>query len=64
MTERPDRWSQFLKDAQVSASTPNALETSGTLTRLAGLVLEAVGLRVPVGSQCLISNGAKEPVLA
>ena len=64
MTERPDRWTQFLKDAQVSAATPNALEVSGTLTRLAGLVLEAVGLRVPVGSQCLISNGAKEPVLA
>ena len=28
------------------------------------LVLEAVGLRVPVGSQCLIANGKKEPVLA
>jgi len=64
MTEPVDRWSQFLKDAQVSAGTPNALEVSGTLTRLAGLVLEAIGLRVPVGSQCLISNGAKEPVLA
>ncbi|AOW12221.1 flagellar protein export ATPase FliI [Hydrogenophaga crassostreae] len=64
MTEPVDRWSQFLKDAQVSAGTPNTLEVSGTLTRLAGLVLEAIGLRVPVGSQCLISNGAKEPVLA
>jgi flagellum-specific ATP synthase len=64
MTESVDRWSQFLKDAQVSAGTPNALEVSGTLTRLAGLVLEAIGLRVPVGSQCLISNGTKEPVLA
>jgi flagellum-specific ATP synthase len=64
MTDKADRWSQFLTDAQTCAGTPSSLEVSGTLTRLAGLVLEAIGLRVPVGSQCLISNGAKDPVLA
>jgi flagellum-specific ATP synthase len=64
MSERAERWDRFLTDAQACAGTPSSLEVSGTLTRLAGLVLEAVGLRVPVGSQCLISNGAKDPVLA
>ena len=64
MNDMPDRWTRYLDDARLAAATPSALEISGTLTRLAGLVLEAVGLRVPVGSQCLIGNGAKEPVLA
>jgi flagellum-specific ATP synthase len=35
-----------------------------TLTRLTGLVLEASGIRVPVGSQCLVSMKSCEPVLA
>ncbi|GAA6143252.1 flagellar protein export ATPase FliI [Hydrogenophaga sp. 5NK40-0174] len=58
------RWENFLDDACHNASTPTPLEVRGTLTRLAGLVLEAVGLKVPVGSQCEIGNGQKEPVLA
>lgn len=36
----------------------------GTLTRLTGLVLEATGIRVPVGSQCLVSMKLQTPVLA
>ncbi|QCB46824.1 flagellar protein export ATPase FliI [Hydrogenophaga sp. PAMC20947] len=64
MSEHTSPWGQFLDDAQICAEAHNPLEVSGTLTRLAGLVLEAVGLRVPVGSQCLISNGGKTPVLA
>jgi flagellum-specific ATP synthase len=58
------RWGHFLEDARENASVHTPLEVRGTLTRLAGLVLEAVGLKVPVGSQCLIENGQKEPVLA
>jgi len=53
-----------MDDVRAAANAPTPLEASGTLTRLAGLVLEAVGLRVPVGSQCLIGNGLKAPVLA
>ncbi|MBD3894207.1 flagellar protein export ATPase FliI [Hydrogenophaga sp.] len=53
-----------MQDLRAHASVATPLEARGTLTRLAGLVLEAVGLRVPVGSQCLIGNGCKEPVLA
>ena len=64
MTEPVSRWGHFMDDLRTSANAPTPLEVRGTLTRLAGLVLEAVGLRVPVGSQCLIGNGAKDPVLA
>ena len=64
MPEPVPRWDQFMRDARACADAPNPLEVRGTLTRLAGLVLEAVGLRVPVGSQCWIANGGKSPVLA
>jgi flagellum-specific ATP synthase len=63
-TDSATRWGAFLNDARDNARVTTPLEVRGTLTRLAGLVLEAVGLRVPVGSQCLIANGDKKPVLA
>ena len=59
------RWQQFLDQARQQAGVAETtLESGGTLTRLAGLVLEATGLRVPVGSQCLIGLKAQPPVLA
>ena len=58
------RWGHFMEDVRANAAVKTPLEVRGTLTRLAGLVLEAVGLKVPVGSQCLIDNGHKAPVLA
>jgi flagellum-specific ATP synthase len=59
------RWRQFLDTARQQAASPQStLEAGGTLTRLTGLVLEAVGIRASVGSQCLISQGAQAPVLA
>ena len=64
MSEPDGRWAQYMDDLRTGANVHTPLETRGTLTRLAGLVLEAVGLRVPVGSQCLIANGKREPVLA
>jgi flagellum-specific ATP synthase len=64
MRDAPPRWDRFMSDTRACADAPNPLEMRGTLTRLTGLVLEAVGLRVPVGSQCLIANGSKPPVLA
>jgi flagellum-specific ATP synthase len=64
MSEPVSRWDHFMDDLRTNANVHTPMELRGTLTRLAGLVLEAVGLRVPVGSQCLIANGAKEPVLA
>ena len=55
---------QFLQLARARVNQPQPLHTHGTLTRLTGLVLEASGLRVPVGSQCHLQMPGQEPVLA
>jgi flagellum-specific ATP synthase len=51
-------------DAQRRVQSAQVLEVRGTLTRLTGLVLEAVGIRVPVGSQCWIRMKGQPAVLA
>ncbi len=48
----PQAWRRYLADLQHFADAPQPLSTSGTLVRVAGLVLEAAGIRVPVGSLC------------
>ena len=58
------KWQLFMEDACKRVNTGSTLEVRGTLTRLAGLVLEATGIRVPVGSQCLVSMKSQSPVLA
>lgn len=58
------KWQLFMDDAFKRVHTGCTLEMRGTLTRLAGLVLEATGIRVPVGSQCLVSMKLQAPVLA
>lgn len=57
-------WTQFMDDARERVRHRAPLETRGTLTRLTGLVLEAVGIRVPVGSQCMVQMPGHAPVLA
>jgi flagellum-specific ATP synthase len=58
------KWQSFMEDACKRVNSGSGLEVRGTLTRLTGLVLEATGIRVPVGSQCLVSMKAQTPVLA
>ena len=62
------KWARFLGDLRSFAAEPAALETQGLLVRVKGLVLEAAGLRLPVGSVCEIAQvgAAAEhgPVLA
>ena len=58
------RWTDYLDRARRSVARDSTLEVRGTLTRLTGLVLEASGIRVPVGSQCVVSMKARAPVLA
>jgi len=58
------RWSDFLSLAQGRLGAGASLEVRGSLTRLTGLVLEAVGIRAPVGSQCMVSMKSQSPVLA
>jgi flagellum-specific ATP synthase len=58
------KWQSFMDDAKRRVSAGSTLEVRGTLTRLTGLVLEAAGIRVPVGSQCYVSMKSQAPVLA
>jgi flagellum-specific ATP synthase len=61
---RAQRWDRFLGDVQAYAEVPQPLETVGTLLRVTGLVLEAAGVRVPMGSVCEIQSDGQPPVLA
>lgn len=58
------KWQRYLADLQAFAATPVGLEAQGTLVRVAGLVLEAAGIRVPVGSVCEVRMPGQAPVLA
>ena len=47
-----ERWRRYLADMRTFSAEPLPLETQGMLVRVTGLVLEAAGMRVPVGSVC------------
>ena len=64
LQERQTRWTRYLGDLQTYATLPQPLETEGTLVRVTGLVLEAAGVRVPVGSVCEVRSPGQAPVLA
>ena len=57
-------WDAFMAQARARLAQEQPLDTRGTLTRLTGLVLEATGIRVPVGSQCQVQMSGQAPVLA
>lgn len=59
-----ERWQRYLQDLQTFSADPVPLETQGLLVRVAGLVLEAAGVRVPVGSVCEVRQSGQPPVLA
>jgi flagellum-specific ATP synthase len=62
---REQRWARYLRDLHSFAQTPQSLETEGSLVRVTGLVLEAAGVRAPVGAVCEITNGdGMPPMLA
>jgi len=52
------KWQRYLADLQAAAGETLPLETQGRLVRVTGLVLEAAGIRVPVGSVCEIHQDA------
>ena len=57
-------WTQLLENCRTSASQSNSLLTSGKLTRINGLVMEAAGLKLPVGSSCTIVPPGGTPIEA
>ena len=57
-------WGEFFDRVKGHVVEGSDLEVRGTLTRLAGLVLEASGIRAPVGSQCIVTAKLRQHVLA
>ena len=62
--EFSDSWAGFLGNCSEHVRAARPLAVQGRLTRVAGLVMEAVGLRLPVGSTCLIHQEGLSPVEA
>lgn len=52
--ERLQRLHGYLEDCRTILATVNPYVVSGRLTRVAGLVMEAVGLKLAVGSSCTV----------
>ena len=55
------RWKAYLQDCVELLAIAEPMQVSGRVTRMTGLVMEAVGLKLPVGSACLVPlpNGAQ-----
>ena len=54
MTSPCERWNSFLQECGETVSAVSPWLLTGRLTRVAGLVMEAVGLRLAVGGGCTI----------
>ena len=59
-----DQWQRYLADMRSFSADKVPLETQGLLVRVTGLVLEAAGIRVPVGSVCEVRMEGQPPVFA
>ena len=55
------RWRAFLRDCRAVLEIAEPMQVSGRVTRVTGLVMEAIGLRLAVGSACIIPlpNGSR-----
>ncbi len=55
------RWKAYIHDCTALVGFVEPLQVSGRVTRVAGLVMEAVGLKLAVGSACTIplANGSR-----
>ena len=49
-------FNRLFEQTQAMVAGAQALEVRGRLTRVAGLVMEAVGLRLPIGAQVLVQQ--------
>lgn len=54
--DRTDQWLEKLQTHTKKANEPTELIVEGTLSRMVGLTLEAVGCRAAIGSRCEIEN--------
>jgi flagellum-specific ATP synthase len=60
LSQRSQRWQRYLSDMPAFAAQQQPLESVGRLLRVTGLVLEAAGVRVPVGSVCEVHAQTQE----
>jgi flagellum-specific ATP synthase len=58
------RWAHYLADLAAHAQVHQPLQAHGSLARVAGLVLEATGVRAPVGAVCEVHGDHGASVLA
>ena len=54
MSDRIVRFREYLANCRRAVNWATPIAASGRLTRVSGLVMETVGLRMPVGSQCTV----------
>lgn len=61
MESQTQRWNAYLRDCRTLLPLTESMLISGRVTRVAGLVMEAIGLKLAVGSACTVPlpNGAK-----
>ncbi len=48
------RWREYMLDCKEIISMIEPLEVAGRITKLTGLVMEAVGIQLPMGSACFV----------
>jgi flagellum-specific ATP synthase len=60
----PDKLRDFLADCRRQLAYPHPYRLAGRLTRINGLVMEAAGLKLPLGSGCRIETPGGETVEA
>ncbi|STR26302.1 Flagellum-specific ATP synthase [Janthinobacterium lividum] len=60
-TAHAARWRAYLSDCSAVVGFVEPMQISGRVTRVAGLVMEAVGLRLAVGAACTVPlpNGGR-----
>jgi flagellum-specific ATP synthase len=59
---RVRRWQKYFEDCRGAARASQPFTVSGRLTRVAGLVMEAVGLKLPVGNSCYVLTPSGQQV--
>ncbi|GLS04919.1 flagellum-specific ATP synthase [Chitiniphilus shinanonensis] len=64
MTDSAERHSHFLDECAQAVKWVRPWLPRGRLTRVSGLVLEAVGLRLPIGASCDVMTPGGHPVEA
>ncbi len=63
LTQREQRWSRWMQSLQEQTAFQQPVASEGMLLRITGLVLEAAGVRAPVGAVCDVysDNDARQP---